>query len=66
MDQSEMCRFYMGFKDLQKALAFHGNFDGYILNDTRLVVELAPYPRLPKASRWKVDAKQGSIDQGNF
>ena len=55
----------MGFKTTQDAMEFHREFDGSFVEDNQLMIELAPYPKLPRAQRLKQDTKQSTIEQGS-
>ncbi|CAG8484534.1 3183_t:CDS:2 [Paraglomus occultum] len=59
-------RAYFHFKLMEDVLEFHRNYDNHLFvdnrgNETRCVVEFAPYQKLPK-ERKKPDPRQGSIE----
>ncbi|RKP09796.1 regulator of nonsense-mediated decay, partial [Thamnocephalis sphaerospora] len=59
---------YIRFRTVESMLEFHRAFDGHVFinsqnEESRAVVERAPYQKVPK-ERSKKDAYQGSIEEG--
>ncbi|KAL0093901.1 Smg-4/UPF3 family-domain-containing protein [Phycomyces blakesleeanus] len=59
-------RAYFHFKTMEAVIAFHQGFDGHIFvdsrgNESRAVVEFAPYQKIPKEQK-TTDARAGTID----
>ncbi|KAI7887371.1 hypothetical protein K492DRAFT_232843 [Lichtheimia hyalospora FSU 10163] len=60
-------RAYFHMKTMEAVIAFHQGFDGHIFvdnrgNESRAVVEFAPFQKLPKEQK-NPDSRQGTIDE---
>ncbi|KAG1460149.1 hypothetical protein G6F56_006014 [Rhizopus delemar] len=60
-------RAYFHLKTMEAVIAFHRGFDGHTFtdsrgNDSRAVVEFAPYQKTPREQK-TADARQGTIDE---
>ncbi|KAI8097716.1 Smg-4/UPF3 family-domain-containing protein [Halteromyces radiatus] len=65
--ESTFSRAYFHMKSIDAVIAFHQGFDGHIFmdsrgNESRAVVEFAPYQGIPKEHK-APDVRQGTIDE---
>ncbi|KAI9271125.1 Smg-4/UPF3 family-domain-containing protein [Helicostylum pulchrum] len=65
--ESLFSRAYFHMKTMEAVVAFHQGFDGHVFmdsrgNESRAVVEFAPYQKIPKEHK-TADIRQGTIDQ---